>query len=176
MLTNARLVYQSHDHDRGINAAIAQAHELCANLNKRLTPTREIILKLLWQSHQPLGAYQLQDLLSEVTGKKVAPPTVYRAIEFLLELRLIHRIASLNAFIGCPFPTFPVEEHSNIFMICAHCNNVVEVADRQVNQLLESISNRVSFKLDRQSVELFGLCPNCDTGHTSRITQGDIDG
>lgn len=167
MLTNARLVYQPHDQDRSINAAISQAHQLCASSNKRLTPTREAILRLLWQNNQPLGAYQLQDLLAEMTGKKIAPPTVYRAIEFLLDLRLIHRIPSLNAFIGCPFPTFPSQEHSNMFMICEQCKNVVEVADRQVNQLLDSISRKINFKLNSQSIELFGRCPNCRAGDTN---------
>ena len=97
MLTNSRLVHQPHDHGRCINAALSRAEELCTASKARLTPTRKSVLQLLWQSHQPLGAYQLQDQLSVLTGKSIAPPTIYRAIEFLLGLGLIHRIASLNA-------------------------------------------------------------------------------
>ena len=63
MLTNARVVYQPHDHVRILNAAISRAHEICEEANVRLTPTREAILKLLWQSHKPMGAYQLQQQL-----------------------------------------------------------------------------------------------------------------
>ena len=71
MLTNSRLVHQFHDHDRCINAALASAYSLCAEKNARMTATRESVLRLLWQSHQPLGAYQLQDQLSRLLNKPV---------------------------------------------------------------------------------------------------------
>ena len=100
MLTNSRLVHQPHDHGRCINAAMTRAHDLCIEQNARMTTTRESVLRLLWQSHRPLGAYQLQDQLAELLNKPIAPPTVYRAIEFLLQLGLIHRLPSLNAYIG----------------------------------------------------------------------------
>ena len=160
MLTNARLVHQPHDHVRSMNAAISRAHEICAKSNVRLTATREAILKLLWQSHQPLGAYQLQQQLSKVTDKPVAPPTIYRATEFLIDLGLIHRIPSLNAYIGCPFPN---SEHSNIFLICQECKTVAEMADNRVNNLLEGLCDMVNFKHERQIIEIFGCCPNCQS-------------
>jgi Fur family zinc uptake transcriptional regulator len=161
MLTNARLVHQPHDHVRSMNAAVSRAHEICAKSNLRLTPTREAILKLLWQSHQPLGAYQLQQQLSKVTDKPVAPPTIYRATEFLIDLGLVHRIPSLNAYIGCPFPN---SEHSNIFLICQECKTVAEMADNRVNSLLENLSEMVNFKHKSQIIEIFGYCPNCESG------------
>ena len=158
MLTNAKLVHQPHDHERCISAALSRAKALCAEQNVRLTTTRELVLQLLWQSHQPLGAYQLQDQLAEHINKPVAPPTVYRALEFLLRLGLIHRIPSLNAYIGCPFPN---NEHSNLFMICNQCGTAAEVADKAVNKLLQCVSDRSHFTLQSQSLELFGLCPQC---------------
>lgn len=161
MLTNARLVHQPHDHVRSMNAAVSRAHEICAKSNVRLTATREAILKLLWQSHQPLGAYQLQQQLSKVTDKPVAPPTIYRATEFLIDLGLVHRIPSLNAYIGCPFPN---SEHSNIFLICQECKTVAEMADNRVNSLLENLCDMVNFKHKRQIIEIFGYCPNCEPG------------
>ena len=164
MLTNARLVHQPHDHVRCINAAISRAHELCADSNVRMTPTREAILRLLWQSHQPLGAYQLQEQLAKVTDKPVAPPTIYRAIEFLLELGLVHRIPSLNAFFGCPFPN---SEHSNIFMVCEQCKTVAEMADNKINHLLSELSQKAKFTLNSKTIELFGLCPNCELGESN---------
>ena len=115
MLTNTRLVHGQHDHSRCIDAALSRAEDLCQKKNAKLTPTRATVLSILWQSHRPLGAYQVQDRLSKIMGKPTAPPTVYRAIEFLLRLGLIHRLPSLNAYIGCPFPN---SEHSNLFMIC----------------------------------------------------------
>ena len=158
MLTNSRLVHQPHDHGRCINAALNRARELCSAKKARLTPLRESVLQLLWQSHQPLGAYQLQAQLAKLSGKAIAPPTVYRAIEFLLELGLIHRLASLNAYIGCPFPG---SDHSNLFMICTHCGSAAEVAHNSLNDLLQRASDKANFTLQDQTLELFGLCPNC---------------
>jgi Fur family zinc uptake transcriptional regulator len=158
MLTNSRLVHQFHDHDRCINAALASAYSLCAEKNARMTAIRESVLRLLWQSHQPLGAYQLKDQLSRLLNKPVAPATIYRAVDFLLGLGLIHRIASLNAFISCPFPN---SEHSNLFMICTDCGSVAEVAHNTVNGLLQTICDKANFTLQSQSLELFGQCPQC---------------
>lgn len=158
MLTNSRLVHQPHDHDRCIKAALASANSLCAEKNARMTTTRESVLRLLWQSHQPLGAYQLQDQLSRLLNKPVAPATIYRAVDFLLGLGLIHRIASLNAYIGCPFPN---SEHSNLFMICSDCGSVAEVAHNTLNGLLQNICDKTNFTLQSQSLELFGQCPQC---------------
>ncbi|MGB2259784.1 MAG: Fur family transcriptional regulator, partial [Porticoccaceae bacterium] len=120
--------------------------------------TREAILKLLWQSHQPLGAYQLQQQLAKVSDKPIAPPTIYRAIEFLTDLGLVHRIPSLNAYIGCPFPN---SEHSNLFMVCSDCGNVAEVAHNTLNGLLQTICDKTNFTLQSQSLELFGQCRQC---------------
>ncbi|HIG67637.1 MAG TPA: transcriptional repressor [Porticoccaceae bacterium] len=158
MLTNSRLVHQPHDHGRCINAALSRANNLCLEKGVRLTPTRESVLRLLWQSHQPLGAYQVQDQLSKLTGKSIAPPTVYRAIEFLSDLGLVHRLASLNAYIGCPFPN---SEHSNLFMICNGCGSAAEVAHSALNDVLQNASEKAQFKLESQSIELFGRCPQC---------------
>ena len=162
MLTNSRLVHQPHDHRRCINAALARANDLCAAENLRLTPTRESVLRLLWQSHRPMGAYQLQDQLAKLSGKPIAPPTIYRAVEFLVKVGLIHRIASLNAYIGCPFPT---SDHSNLFLICTNCGSAAEVAHNSINDLLISASEKANFTLQEQSLELFGLCPNCSSDH-----------
>lgn len=158
MLTNAKLVHQDHDHGRCINAALLRANALCAENKARMTATRETVLRLLWQSHRPLGAYQLQDQLAELLRKPIAPPTIYRAIEFLLQLGLIHRIHSLNAYIGCPFPD---SEHSNVFMICARCESATEVSHNTINNALQSTCDKVNFILQRQNIELFGLCPGC---------------
>ncbi|MDB2593966.1 transcriptional repressor [Porticoccaceae bacterium] len=158
MLTNSRLVHQPHDHGRCISAALTRANDLCSEQKVRMTTTRESVLRLLWQSHQPLGAYQLQGQLSELLNKPIAPPTVYRAIDFLLELGLIHRIPSLNAYIGCPFPN---SEHSNLFMICSQCGSAAEVAHNTINSMLQSASDKANFTLQSQCLELFGLCPQC---------------
>src|ERR1700747_2134269 len=79
--------FHQHDHRQCVHDALAQAETLCGQRGARLTPLRERSCP----SHQPLGAYELLDKLTE-DGRKPAPPTVYRALEFLLEQGLIHRI------------------------------------------------------------------------------------
>ena len=158
MLTNSRLVHQPHDHGRCINAAMTRAHDLCIEQNARMTTTRESVLRLLWQSHRPLGAYQLQDQLAELLNKPIAPPTVYRAIEFLLQLGLIHRLPSLNAYIGCPFPG---NHHSDFFLICRECGSAAECSADPLNIAIEQTAKRAHFKVESQMIEIAGLCPEC---------------
>ena len=171
MLTNSRLVHQPHDHDRCINAALTRAKGLCQERNAKLTPTREAVLTLLWQSHRPLGAYQVQEQLSKLLAKNIAPPTVYRAIEFLLDLGLIHRLPSLNAYIGCPFPS---SHHSNLFMICNQCGSAAEMTDAALNEVLQAASDKANFVLQSQSVELFGCCPQCTSSVMSEEGSNDV--
>mgnify|MGYP002852692152 CR=1 FL=1 len=166
MLTNARLAHQPHNHSRCMNAALARAEQICRERNARLTPTRELVLKLIWQNHRPIGAYQIQDELTNVSGKTVAPPTIYRAIKFLLSLGLIHKIPSLNAFIGCPFPT---SMHSNLFMICEYCGSAAEVSHAGINKLLQAASDQANFFLQSQSLELFGTCMQCTNAGKTTI-------
>jgi Fur family transcriptional regulator, zinc uptake regulator len=87
----------SHDHQRCVKRAFAEAEQICLEQGQRFTTIRRKVFELIWQQHKPIGAYQiLEDLQQE---SRTAPPTVYRALDFLLNLGLIHRIASLNAFV-----------------------------------------------------------------------------
>jgi Fur family zinc uptake transcriptional regulator len=93
-----------HDHSHCVHSALSEADTLCAQKGLRLTALRRRVLELVWQSHKPLGAYDILAVLSEQDGRRAAPPTVYRALDFLLENGLVHRISSLNAFVGCVHP------------------------------------------------------------------------
>lgn len=169
MLTNAKAVHRPHDHLRCVSSAMSRARALCKARQARLTPLREAVLRLLWQSHRPLGAYQIQEQLSQINAKVIAAPTIYRALEFFLELGLIHRITSLNAYIGCPFPD---SDHSDMFLICSDCGNAAEVSHSHVNQLLAQTAKRADFTLASQSLELYGQCAQCRdlaTGSVERM-------
>ena len=111
--------YHPHDHQGCINTALQQAAKLCAEQGVRLTPIRKRVLELVWQSHKPMGAYDLLPALA-ADGFNSAPPTVYRALDFLLDLGLVHRLASLNAFIGC---THTGHEHDSCFLLCQTFGN-----------------------------------------------------
>ena len=97
---------ERHDHLDCVRAAVSRAQDLCRRRGARLTPLREHVLELVWCSHAPIGAYQLLERLADTRGR-VAPPTIYRALDFLSREGLIHRIVSLNAYVGCPQPGRP---------------------------------------------------------------------
>ncbi|MBZ2169399.1 MULTISPECIES: Fur family transcriptional regulator [Marinobacter] len=151
------LPYHPHDHDACVSQALADARTICRERGTRLTPTRERVLELVWQSHKPLGAYDVLAQLSD-EGQSAAPPTVYRALDFLLQNGLVHRIASLNAFIGC---THPGEHHTGMFLICCNCGNVLEVSDPSVSAAIHSAARSESFELNDLTLEMSGVCPRC---------------
>ena len=158
MISNSTTAYQQHDHHRCLKAALQQARNRCSARKVRLTPMREAVLQLLWQSHRPLGAYKIIDQLSASSGKRILPPTVYRALDFLLEVGLIHRLATLNAYIGCPFPD---SVHSDYFLLCRECGSVAECSAESVNKAIVSTAQRAGFVVESQTVEILGLCTPC---------------
>lgn len=146
-----------HNHDYCISDALQNAKALCKSKALRLTPIRELVLRLVWQSHKPLGAYELLPPLADA-GFNSAPPTVYRALDFLQELGLIHRIASMNAFIGCTHPNHP---HPSAFMICRVCHTAAELNTDSINRAFKETASSFGFSIEEESVELVGLCHNC---------------
>ena len=89
-----------HDHQSCIQQALDTAANLCEQRGLNLTPIRRRVLEIVWRSHEPIGAYQILAELAKERDK-AAPPTVYRALDFLIDAGLVHRIESLNAFGGC---------------------------------------------------------------------------
>ena len=154
---------ERHDHGRCVQTAVSRAHDLCARRGARLTPLREQVLELVWRSHAPIGAYQLMERLAESRGR-VAPPTIYRALDFLTREGLIHRIDSLNAYVGCPSPARP---HQAYFFICRACGDAAEFHDPELSATLGRCVDRASFQVDAATVELAGLCARCSERATS---------
>lgn len=155
------VAFHHHDHARCIDSALATAKRLCEERGVRLTPLREQVLNLVWQSHKPLGAYAILDALATQPGTKPrrqAPPTVYRALEFLQEHGLVHRINSLNAFIGCQQPR---EHHQSHFLICRECATAVEIFDTDISGAIHAAASAAGFGVEGAFVEITGLCPNC---------------
>ncbi len=157
-MPNTPLAYTTHNHDHCVSSALAEADTLCERSGVRLTALRKRVLELVWQSHKPLGAY---DILAELTaqdGRRAAPPTVYRALDFLLENGLVHRIASLNAFIGCNHPEHP---HQGQFLICRNCHTAIELEQPSISEAIEHAARGVNFQVEGQTVEVVGLCQPC---------------
>lgn len=147
----------SHDHRSCVRSALSDAERLCARQGLRLTALRRRVLELIWEGHRPRGAYELLEQLA-ADGRKPSPPTVYRALEFLLAHGLIHRINSRNAYVGC---THPGEEHMAQIFICDRCSIVLEQADGSLNRRIQRTADELHFRIREQTVEIAGLCPHC---------------
>lgn len=149
-----------HDHSRCIKAALIRAEGLCLQRGSRLTGLRKQVLTCLWQSHQASGAYDILARINQTAAKKLAPLSVYRALEFLVSEGLAHRIESLNAFIGCPHPE---EGHALQFLVCTSCHLVVELEDSAIDKALASAATRQKFTRTHTVVEVIGRCRACQS-------------
>lgn len=150
-----------HDHRRCVAEALDKAAALCASRGARLTELRRQVLELVWRSHEPVGAYAVLEQLQRDRGG-AAPPTVYRALDFLLAQGLIHRLESLNAFIGCPIPE---RRHNSQFLICTECGGVAEIDDARIDAAIARSAERQGFSVEHLTVELQGRCPACNAAH-----------
>jgi len=153
-----------HNHRSCIDEALARAGELCGRRGARLTEVRRRVLELVWNSHRPVGAYELLEKLHR-DGRSAAPPTVYRALDFLREHGLVHRIESLNAFVGCPRPD---KDHVSQFLICTDCRNVAEIADPAIGSAVSKSAAAAGFLVNRLTIEMQGLCPVCSEASHAR--------
>jgi Fur family zinc uptake transcriptional regulator len=158
LIAKAPLACLPHDHSHCVSSALAEAQSLCAQRGVRLTALRLRVLELVWHSHKPLGAYDILAVLSETDGRRAAPPTVYRALDFLQENGLVHRLASLNAFVGCSHPEHP---HQGQFLICRTCHTSIELEHSTIGAAIISSAANVGFSVESQTVEVLGLCANC---------------
>ncbi|MEM7406744.1 MAG: Fur family transcriptional regulator [Pseudomonadota bacterium] len=155
--------HHNHDHSVCVDDALAEARRLCSERSANLTPLRQRVLQIVWSGHRPLGAYDILAALN-TDGKRAAPPTVYRALEFLLEHGLVHRLASLNAYAGC---TNPGHGGQGQFLLCTQCGHAAELVDGEVSAAIESAARRRDFQVSTHTVEIAGTCPNCIASQSS---------
>lgn len=151
------MAHTHHDHSICIDDALAEAERVCAEHGSRFTDLRRRILKMIWQGHKAVKAYDLLDQLA-TEGGSAKPPTVYRALDFLMEEGLVHKIESLNAYIGCPHPG---DDHISQFLICDKCENVREVTSHALGEAVVGAAKDAGFKIRRQTLELHGVCADC---------------
>lgn len=151
---------KGHDHKACIEHALAQAEKVCDENGARLTDLRRQVLNLVWSSHKPVKAY---DLLAELAAvrTRATPATVYRALDFMQELGLVHKLESLNAYLGCSRPDGP---HPCQFLICEVCGQVAEIGDASVSRKLRSCARQADFEISDETVEMKGTCARCSQG------------
>ena len=155
-ISQTLVIDRDHDHRDCIAQALSNAETLCQQRQQRLTAIRRRVLELVWRQHKPIGAYEVLDLLQQ--DGRTAPPTVYRALDFLQQLGLVHRIASLNAYVGC---VAPGEPHDGQFLICETCHALAELDAPAITGAIAESAADSGFEPRRHTVEIMGLCPNC---------------
>ena len=138
-------------------ALVEKARQYCEEKGVRFTSLREKVYKILLKHRNAVGAYDLLDELKE-TEDSAKPATVYRALEFLLELGMIHRLESNNSFIACRhFGCY----HPVQFLICDECGYVQEIQSEGLQEKLDKQAESVGFKVTRQTIEAHGKCSRC---------------
>jgi Fur family zinc uptake transcriptional regulator len=146
------------DENTRVQHTLAQAEQLCTQRGTRLTALRRRVLEIILSRDTPQGAYAILDVLRD-DGRLGAPPTVYRALDFLLAQGLIHRLTSKNVFIGC---LRPGEHHSGQFLICKDCGKVRELSSQALEVTIREKASDHDFQVDSQIVEVLGHCHDCD--------------
>ncbi len=141
-----------------VGALMQQAENLCVERNQRFTELRRLVLELVCRTDQPVGAYQLLDELRD-RGRSAAPPTVYRALDFLLQQGLVHRLASRNTYLACAHPNRP---HAALFLVCKRCGHTQEVYTEGVLGAVKTRADEFGFIVEHTSVEVSGLCKRCE--------------
>lgn len=137
---------------------LALVDSLCAGRGAQMTALRRQTLELLWEHGRPAGAYELVEALRRCNARPVAPPTVYRAIDFLIGQGLVAKIASRNAYVP---RIHPERGHMSLFLVCRCCGSSHELEDRRVERLLVEDATAIGFRISRPVIELEGVCLHC---------------
>jgi Fur family zinc uptake transcriptional regulator len=143
-----------------VEIALARAQRICTLRGARLTPMRRRVLELILRADQPTKAYALLAELEQERGR-LGPPTVYRALDFLLAHKLIHRVETSNAFVACGDAE---HSHQSQFVICEDCGATEEIQDDEIVASLRRLGERRGFAIEREVIEARGRCPACRTG------------
>jgi len=146
-----------HNHSACARTALDVAERLCEANSARFTDMRRTVLSAIWQGHKPITAY---DLLAKLNakGSAHAPVAIYRALDFLLSQGLIHKISSLNAYIGCAHPE---DVHDARFLICRSCHSVAEMDGKLLDEAFDQTVAKTGFHIERKIVEVTGICRFC---------------
>lgn len=153
-----------HQHRHDPERLIGEVERACDARGLRLTPLRRRVLELVTHDTKPVKAY---DLLDRLRGERdgAAPPTVYRALDFLLEHGFIHKLESVNAFTSCHHPA---DRHTVPFLICDVCASATELCDERVANLLVQEARALGFTPQAQTIEVHGICRACGGNDAAR--------
>jgi len=126
---------------------------------RRLTPPRRRALAILKEANRPIGAYEMIELMADGKGKRPAPISVYRALAYLLDHGLAHRLASQNAFVVCGHAHGA--EEPVLFLICERCGEVKEATSTALSKSLAALATEAGFAPRSRVIEIAGRCQRC---------------
>lgn len=149
----------AHDHRAHAAEALARAERICRERGLRLTPIRAKALEALHADHRPVGAYDLADRISPPSGRRLAPISIYRALDFLVEQGFVHRLSSRNAYVACLHGHGADEVVA--FLICEACGGVDEDSSPAMKKAVAAIAQSRQFSASHQVVEIVGRCEHC---------------
>lgn len=147
-----------HDHGSCVEKAIARARHVCASKDIRLTVLREAVLRVLAGSHRALGAYEIIEQMNK-QGRRLAPISVYRIIDILVEAGLVHRLESKNAYFACL--SRHEENVSIVILLCEGCNRVAEADASPAWDAIKTITQDNEFSVSATVLEIQGQCSDC---------------
>ena len=157
-MTETLFPQPQHDHGTCVEQAVARARDICAAKSVRLTPLRESVLRVLLSSHRALGAYDIIEALQS-DGRRLAPISVYRIIDVLLETGVAHRLESRNAFFAC------LSEHedakSMLVLVCEGCCRVAEAEAPEAWHAIKRMTQSSGFAVTDTVLEIEGVCADC---------------
>ena len=157
--------HDHHDHPHDASGFVEAVASACEERGLRLTPLRLRVLELIAAQSRPVKAYDLLDRLKD-EHTSAAPPTIYRALDFLLENGFIHKLESINSFVGCHHPN---EAHQVPFLICDVCAGAAEICDERVSRLLNEQARDRGFRARAQTLEVHGVCANCREASDAKV-------
>ena len=154
---NSKAMNHCDTHTHCISDAIEKGEKICNDNGLKFTAIRRKVLELVWSSHKPIKAYDILESLTKEGGAAM-PPTVYRALDFLLKNGLVHKINSLNAFVGC---SHPAADNQCYFLICNECDVVTECCTANLGKAIGKSAKDNAFTMDAASLEITGTCQAC---------------
>ena len=149
-----------------VTDALRAAEATCRKRGLQLTDIRRSVLERLWQSSQPVGAYEIIRMLGNAFGRTVSPPTVYRALEFLQDHGFVARIETKNAFVPCGHRD---HDHACVFFICEHCGSSAEIENARAEALFEEDAVNLGFRIGKRVIELQSTCADCLSAEAANL-------
>jgi Fur family transcriptional regulator, zinc uptake regulator len=155
-----------HDHGRCLAQSLGRAEKAFVDQGLKLTPLRRRVLEEVAASHDAVGAYDVLDRMARKSGTRIAPISIYRALDVLQDAGVIHRVESRNAFFACH--TVHGASQPPVVLVCDRCATVIEVEAVQAFDVIEEITSAHKFEPRRTVIEVAGQCSSCADQNSER--------